>query len=86
MEEVTTATTIPPKMYGVLTQWEFNELKEKLGEITTHLPTHLTGYIWSTYTKVIATPQPQPCNCKSSGGLWAGAIETLRKYVTDNDK
>jgi len=89
MEEQTTATTLPPKMYGILTEGEFNELKQKLSEITTNLPTHLTGYIWGTYNRIKGTNEPQPCNCKSSGGLWAGAVEFLRSYVNDivlNDK
>ena len=33
MEQVT-ATTIPPTMYGILTEWEFRELKGVLSEIT----------------------------------------------------
>ena len=86
MEEGTTATTIPPKMYGILSESEFIELKRVLSEITTHLPNHLTDYVWSTHVKIQARPEPKPCMCKSSGGLWAGAIDGLRKYVEENDK
>jgi len=86
MEEQTTATTLPPKMYGILTEGEFTELKRVLSEITTNLPTHLTGYVWGTYNRIKSTNEPQPCNCKSSGGLWAGAVDQLRNYVTENDK
>lgn len=86
MEEQPTATTIPPKMYGILTEWEFAELKRVLSEITTNLPNHLTDYVWNTHVRIMGRPEPKPCMCKSSGGLWAGAVETLRKYVEENDK
>lgn len=85
MEQVT-ATTIPPRMYGILTEWEFAELKNTLNEITTNLPNHLTDYIWGTYNRTKGTQEPKPCMCKSSGGLWAGAVEHLRNYVKENDK
>ena len=85
MEQIT-ATTLPPKMYGILSEGEFNTLKEKLSGITTNLPTDLTGYIWGTYNRIKSTNEPQPCNCKSSGGLWVGAVDQLRNYVTENDK
>jgi len=86
MEEQTTATTIPPKMYGILSEGEFSELKEKLSGITTNLPNDLADYVWNMHVKLQARPEPKPCMCKSSGGLWAGAVEGLRKYVADNDK
>ena len=85
MEQIT-ATTIPPTMYGILTESEFIELKNTLSEITTNLPNHLTDYIWGTYTRIKGNREPKPCMCKSSGGLWAGAVDYLRNYVTENDK
>lgn len=86
MLEQTTATTLPPKMYGILSESEFTELKRVLSEITTNLPTHLVGYVWGTYNRIKGTNEPQPCNCKSSGGLWAGAVDQLRNYISENDK
>ena len=85
MEQVT-ATTLPPKMYGILTESEFTELKNTLNEITTNLPNHLTDFVWNTYNRIKSTREPKPCMCKSSGGLWAGAVDFLRNYVTENDK
>jgi hypothetical protein len=86
MSEQITATTIPPTMYGILTEGEFRELKEKLSSITTNLPNDLADFVWNTYTRIKATREPKPCMCKSSGGLWAGAVDYLRNYVTENDK
>jgi len=85
MEQVT-ATTLPPRMYGILTESEFAELKNTLNEITTNLPNHLTDYIWGTYNRIKVTNEPKPCMCKSSGGLWAGAVDYLRNFVKENDK
>ena len=53
MEQVT-ATTIPPTMYGILTEWEFRELKGVLSEITTNLPNHLTDYVWNMHVRLHA--------------------------------
>jgi hypothetical protein len=62
---------------------EFTKLKGMMSEITTHLPEHYVNQIWSAYVKITAQPQPQPCTCASSGGLWAGAVKTIRDYIKD---
>ena len=74
------------KLIGPLTLNEFNELKDVLAQTTTHLNPSHAGFIWTLYTRVIAIPQPQPCNCKSSGGLWMTAVDTLKRFVAENDK
>lgn len=73
-------------LIGPLTQKEFGELKDILAQTTTHLNPNYAGFIWALYTRVIATPQPQPCTCKSSGGLWMTAVDTLKRFVAENDK
>lgn len=69
-----------------LTGDEFRQVKERLELITTHLPKddYTLRLIWSSYVKVIGIPQPQPCSCGSSGGLWLTAVDTLRKYIREN--
>ena len=69
-----------------LTPDEFKQVKERLEIITTHIPKddYTLRLIWSSYVKVTGQPQPQPCTCSSSGGLWLGAVETLRKYIIEN--
>ena len=73
-----------PKQH--LTPDEFKQVKDRLALVTTHLPKddYTLRLIWSSYVKVTGQPQPQPCTCSSSGGLWLGAVETLRKYIIEN--
>lgn len=73
-------------LIGPLTEKEFGELKDILAQTTTHLNPNYAGFIWALYTRVIATPQPQPCTCKGSAGLWVTAVDTLKRFVTENDK
>ena len=70
-------------MENKFTEEEFNTLKQMMSEITTHLPEHYVGQIWSAYVKITAQPQPQPCTCASSGGLWANAVKTIREYINE---
>jgi len=63
------------------TEEEFHKLKYELSHISTHLPEHLTGMIWTSYGKIAGNVGGQPCTCASSGGLWAGAIKTIRDYI-----
>jgi hypothetical protein len=37
--------------------------------------------IWTSYGKIAGNVGGQPCTCASSGGLWAGAIKTIRDYI-----
>jgi hypothetical protein len=73
-------------LIGPLTQQEFDELKDVLAQTTSHLNPNHTRLIWTLYTRVIATPQPEPCTCKGSAGLWVTAVDTLRRFVAENDK
>jgi hypothetical protein len=71
-----------------LSEDEFKQVKERLSLITTHLPKddYTLRLIWSSYVKVTGVQQPQPCTCASAGGLWLGAVDTLRKYISENDE
>jgi hypothetical protein len=72
---------VPESRYAPLTYEEYLHLKKTLLEISTHLPTHLMGYSWELCNRVRKERTPQPCSCKSSGGLWAGCVNTLRDFV-----
>ena len=63
------------------TEEQFEKLKYEMSHIGSHLPEHLTGLIWSSYVQIKGKPEPQPCTCASSGGLWAGAVQTIRDYI-----
>jgi len=65
------------------TEEAYQKLKYEMEHISTHLPEHLTGLIWSSYVQITGQPEPQPCTCASSGGLWAGAVSTIRNYIKD---
>lgn len=69
-----------------LTPDEFKQVKERLEIITTHIPKddYTLRLIWSSFVKVTGQPQPQPCTCASAGGLWLGAVNELRKYISEN--
>ena len=69
-----------------LTPDEFKQVKERLEVITTHIPKddYTLRLIWSSFVKVTGQPQPQPCTCSSAGGLWLGAVNELRKYISEN--
>ena len=71
-----------------LTFDEYNKTKERLDLITTHIPKddYTLRTIWNSYVKITGQPQPQPCSCASSGGLWLRAVEELRKYFKENDE
>ena len=45
-------------MENKFTEEEFLKLKGMISEITTHLPEHYVGQIWSAYVKITAQPQP----------------------------
>jgi hypothetical protein len=66
------------------TEEQFIELKAFLKELRA-LPKDKMAYIWSSYLTVTGTRENQPCGCKSSGGLWAKAVETLNNYIKEND-
>lgn len=71
-----------------LSKDEYKQVKERLELVTTHLPKddYTLRLVWSSFVKVTGQPQPQPCTCSSAGGLWLNAVETLRKYIRENDE
>lgn len=71
--------------YTPLNLEEFKELKEHLKGVGSHLPTHLAGYMWEKCNRVRGERTAQPCTCKSSGGLWLGCIDVLKKFVEEKD-
>ena len=70
--------------YNPLTEVQFQELVSFLESITTHIPTHLAGYIWQKYQQLSPTkPGPQPCSCASSAGHWRRSIDFLREWTNE---
>lgn len=69
------------KMESLFSKEELAELKQTMDSIKNYLPTDKTHYIWSTYTKITGKKEPKPCNCPSSGKLWAKAIQTIREHL-----
>lgn len=68
-------------MQNKFTEAEYETLKYEMKHISTHLPEHLTGLIWSSYVQIKGKPEPQPCNCASAGGLWKGAVDTINDWI-----
>jgi hypothetical protein len=71
-------------MDNLYTNEEFKSLVELLDTIGNYLPEDKVGYIWSNYQKIANTTEGQPCNCGSSAGLWAKAVNTIRIYIAEN--
>ena len=69
-----------------LTEEQFKKLKEELSNIGGFLPDGKMTYIWSTVNLIRKENQPQPCSCKSSGGLWARAVSDLKNFVSESSK
>ena len=86
MEEQQTATTIPPKMYGPFPQYEFDEMKKVTSEITTRIPEDKMAPIWDWYLRINVLQEPKPCGCQSAAGLWIKALDSVRKFISENDK
>lgn len=68
-------------MESLYSEEELKQLRETIDSIGSYLPTDKTSYIWSNYVKINGKNEAQPCTCKSSGRLWAKAIETIRDYL-----
>lgn len=73
------------KTESLFSKEELAELKKTMEGIGNYLPTDKTSYIWSNYVKIIGKQEPRPCTCKSSGKLWAKAINTIREYLKKLD-
>ena len=84
--EQPTATTIPPRMYGPFTEWEFLDMKTVSKEITTRIPEDKMAVIWDWYLRINAVQEPKPCGCQSAAGLWIKALDSVRKFISENDK
>jgi hypothetical protein len=72
--------------YAPLSLEEFQSLKFQLEGIKSFLPEHLMGGFWSWCNRIRGEKINQPCSCKSSGGLWADCVDTLRKFVRDRSE
>jgi hypothetical protein len=68
----------------MLSQEEFNGLKEVLSTITTHIPEHQAGYIWDMYNKVDGNHGSRPCMCGSAARHWKAAVDSLNNYIKKN--
>jgi hypothetical protein len=74
------------RSYAPFTDMEFIEIKNQMATFGSYLPEEKMGWLWSKCTLLRGnTKEPQPCGCKSSGGLWAKAVETLNNYIKEND-
>jgi hypothetical protein len=69
---------------GNITIEEFQKLGLEMEKITTRIPDSMMPYVWDMYLRVTGTQEPRPCGCQSAAGLWIRAIDTLKKFVTDN--
>lgn len=81
-----TATTLPPMKYWPYDESEYMELKDIIGQITTHIPTDRMSWIWSNHNKISKTNEPQPCACGSAAGHWQRATQTIRNFVENVEK
>jgi hypothetical protein len=72
--------------YAPLNLEEFQQLKTHLEGIKSFLPEHLMGPFWSWCNRIRGEKINQPCSCKSSGGLWADCVDTLRKFVRERSE
>tara|TARA_R110000803_G_C11822735_1_gene302177 strand:- start:230 stop:451 length:222 start_codon:yes stop_codon:yes gene_type:complete len=63
------------------TETELQKLTKELSSIKTFLPDNKMTYIWNSVNKLREKKNPQPCSCKSAGGLWAAAVKELRDFV-----
>ena len=81
-----TATTLPPMKYWPYDESEYMELKDIIGQITTHIPNDRMGWIWSNHNRILKTNEPQPCSCGSAATHWQRATQTIRNFVDNIEK
>lgn len=67
------------------TEDELKELREVIGSITDRIPQDKVSYVWNNYKRISGDKAPQPCTCKSSGGLWSKALQTIVTYLKEID-
>jgi hypothetical protein len=64
---------------------ELEGLKEDLKRVTNYLPEDLMGKFWGLCNKIRGEKTPQPCGCRSAGGLWSRCVEDLKNYIKVNE-
>jgi hypothetical protein len=67
--------------YSPLSEEQFVKLKGDLDSIKDVLPSNLMNEFWQLCNLIRGDKQPQPCGCKSAGGLWGKCVEDLRTFV-----
>jgi hypothetical protein len=68
--------------YEPLTEEEYNSLQKQLAEIGNYLPDNLMGTFWNYCNRIRGERTPQPCGCRSAGGLWGNCVADLRAWVS----
>lgn len=78
-------TTIPPEYFNrylPYTQAEYNDLKQVMESIITHIPTDRMSWVWSNHNKITNSNEVQPCACGSASAHWIRATNTIRDFIT----
>jgi uncharacterized protein YchJ len=68
----------------MLSELELKELKDVMSTISTHIPEHQAGYIWTMYNKLGGDHGNQPCMCGSASKYWKAAVDFLNDYLKKN--
>ena len=71
--------------YTPYTESEYNELKNIMNQITTHIPNDKMSWLWSNHNRILKTNEPQPCSCGSAAGHWRRAAETVRNFISQKE-
>ena len=69
------------KDYTPYTEAEYNELKEVVNGITTHIPNDKMHYIWNNYKKITRSTEATPCSCGSAASHWRRAVDEIRSFI-----
>jgi len=72
-------------MESKFTKEEIKDIKDKLSQIGSHIPSNLATWVWGTYLTISGHKENQPCTCGSAGKHWRRAVETISAYVRDYD-
>lgn len=71
-------------MQDKFTEEEYNNLKEQMKRVGTHLPEDIAGLVWRSYEIIAGVREGQPCSCPSSAGLWIKAVGVVNEYIKQN--
>lgn len=71
--------------YAPLTEEQYIKLKADLKGIKNYLPDNLMGEFWSLCNLIRGERTPQPCGCRSAGGLWGNCVTDLNQYIKKFD-